>query len=158
MGRDQVGSGFTVCWTAGGGAPPRSPGAIVLGYAVLLILGFKSNLFFYFIFIGIELLCRVVSFRCPASWLLYVCSCILFLLSLPPPGCHRSRSSRRPRLCCPAASRRRPASRRRRECVSAGLSSYLLSTRPSLCLCFCSRPMSRCTAPFFYSLCMCVRI
>lgn len=59
----------------------------MLGYAVLLILGFKSNLFFYFIFIGIELLCRVVSFRCPASWPLRVFVYPL-PLSLPPPGCH----------------------------------------------------------------------
>lgn len=56
MGWNQVDFGFTVGQTAGGGAPPRAQGAIVLGYVFLLILGLKSNLFFYFIFIGIELL------------------------------------------------------------------------------------------------------
>ena len=56
MGWNQVDFDFTVGQTAGGGAPPRAQGAIVLGYVFLLILGLKSNLFFYFIFIGIELL------------------------------------------------------------------------------------------------------
>ena len=53
-------------------APPLSQGAVVLGYVFLLILGLQSNMFLYFIFIGIELLYWVVSFCCPTSWILCV--------------------------------------------------------------------------------------